>query len=496
MVAAEGVPAERQLGEVARSHHQAPQLVRLAHQQHRPVARLDVLERHILPIRGLADVLEVAGAPLADVDLFERHGAGLGEPGRVGAGAAARAEAWHREGVNPVARQAEAVEGAQAHQQRQRRVEPAREAEHQVLDAGVREALGEAGRLDGEDLLAASGALVIGRGDERRRIDHPVEGRRRVGGDVHVHGAPCLVAERGRRIHEARRLGPLEREVLEIHVHDQQLPLGVEAVRLGEQRAVLGGERVAAEHRVLRRLADAGRGVDVRADRAGRLLRDEGAPVVGLSHQVVRRRQVQDDARALQRQERAGGQRAPQVFADLDAEDEARHVRRPKDDVGAEGDGPAAENELARQEVAGRREPALLVVLLVAWDRGLRHQRAHVAARHDRRHVVERAVEGHREADDEHGAEARGGAGQREQGVGGAVDQQVLVEQVAGGVAREAHLGEDRQLRPLVVGAPGEGQHLLQVGRHVGHLRRRHRGRHAHEPEVGGGDGIRHRTGL
>ena len=171
-------------------------------------------------------------------------------------------------------------------------------------------------------------------------------------------------------------------------------------------------------------------------------------------------------------------------------------VCRPKDDVGAERHGAPAEDQLSGPEVEGRREPPLLVVLLVAGDRGLRDERPHVAAGNDSRDVVEGAVEGDGEPDDQHGAEAGGGLREGQQGVGGAVEQQVLVEQVPGGVASQAHFREDRQLRPLVVCAPGEGQHLLEVGGDVRHLDGRDGGRHAHEPEVGGGGGLRRRGGL
>ena len=76
-------------------------------------------------------------------------------------------------------------------------------------------------------------------------------------------------------------------------------------------------------------------------------------------------------------------------------------------------------------------------------------------------------------------------SGEREQRVGGPVQQQVLVEEVAGRVAGEAQFGEDDDLRALVVGPAGEVEDLLQVEVDVGDLERRNRGRHPHEAEIG-----------
>ena len=71
--------------------------------------------------------------------------------------------------------------------------------------------------------------------------------------------------------------------------------------RLGEQRAVLGDEAVAAEDEVGGRFADAARGVDVAGDAAARLRRDELPAVAGLADHLVAGRQVGEHGRPGER---------------------------------------------------------------------------------------------------------------------------------------------------------------------------------------------------
>ena len=107
---------------------------------------------------------------------------------------------------------------------------------------------------------------------------------------------------------------------------DDELAVAAEALALGEEDAVLGDQQVAAEDEVGRRLVDAGVGVDVGGERAARLLAHQLAAVLGLGHEVVRGRGVQEHGGARDRVARARRDRRPEVLADLDRE---RHRRAP-----------------------------------------------------------------------------------------------------------------------------------------------------------------------
>ncbi len=202
-------------------------------------------------------------------------------------------------------------------------------------------------------------------------------------------------------------------QVLDVHVAHQELAFRGESLRLAEDRAVLGDERVPAEDDVLRGFARAAGRVDVGADAAGGLLRHERPPVVRLADQLVRRRQVEDDVGAVQDLEGARGQRAPEVLADLDADHQLRRAPGAEQQVGADRHVAIPEAHLAGEQVPRRREPPLLVVLLVAGDVRLRHEAVHDPARHDRGGVEEGALGRQREADDEQRSKVGGSGGKR-----------------------------------------------------------------------------------
>ncbi len=417
----------------------------------------------------------------------EDHAAGLRQAFGVAARARAGAESRHGEGVDLRARQAEFLERPDGHQQRQRRIEAAREADHQAVDARVRQALGQARGLDGEDLLGPPVPLRVVARDERGGLDGALERQAGVGRHVHVDRPPRHVGEGVERVAEAGRALAVEAQVLDVHVGHQQVALARELPRLADDRAVFRHDQVAAEHHVLGGLADAARGVDVGADGAGRLLRDQRPPVIRLAHQLVRRGEVGDEVRPVQRLERAGRQRSPEVLADLHADDEALEAARAEQQVGADGDDAVADAHLAGDEVARGGEPALLVVFLVAGNIGLRDEAVDDAPREDRGGVEQVPLGGEREADDQQGAERGGGFRQGEQRPGRAVEQQVLMEQVAGRVAGDAQLGEHHHLGAGLVGLRGEVEDVVEVVVDVGNLQGRHRGGHPHEAEIGGG---------
>ena len=314
-------------------------------------------------------------------------------------GAGGRAEARHGHGEDARARQAQEVERPHADEKGEGRVEAPGQAEDDALHPHVLEAPGEAGGLDREDLAAP---LVERRGvggDERVRVDASARGG---GAAARAPGRGRPSGRRGRpvdRVGEGGLARALDAQPLHVHVGHHELAVPAEALPLGEQDAVLGDHQVAAEDEVGRGLVDAGVGVDVGGERPARLLAHELAAVLGLGHEVVRGRGVEQHGGARDRVARARGDRRPEVLADLDGEGDAGVLRQLEQEVRAEGGRLAGEAHLALARLARRGEPALLVVLLVAGEERLRHDAQDPARLEDRRRVEEPAALEHRQAE-------------------------------------------------------------------------------------------------
>ena len=182
---------------------------------------------------------------------------------RVGPRPLRRAEAGHRQAVDRPAVDAEHVARLDRDQQRERRVEPARDADVQrrarreLLDP-----LGQPRALDAEDLGAAAVQLGPLRRDERRPGD-----RRASGPSISAARANGDAAERRAGTSGSRRswsstrrsvwsLSTSTSRVIAVRVAADR-PAVADPGRLRQQPAVLGDQAVAAEDQVGRRLASA-----------------------------------------------------------------------------------------------------------------------------------------------------------------------------------------------------------------------------------------------
>ncbi len=394
VVAGEGRPAEGDLREISRAHHDPGLLVREVHEDLGALARLEVLEGVALPVlRVEADVPDVLLAGGPDVDLPQLRPRRGGEPPRAlrGCGAVvpkpgivtARMPARGRPRRSKVRTQTRraSVESRPPERPRTtrftptcsiRRARPAVWIENTSRHRSSRVA-GSAG-TKGCGSIARTRRWGCGAGTGR-------EGHRPVGRGVVVD----RVGERG--LPRA-----LDAQALHVDVGHDQLAVPPEALPLGEQHAVLGDQQVAAEDEVGRGLVDARVGVDVGGERAARLLAHQLAAVLGLGHEVVRGRGVQEDGGARDRVARAGRDRGPEVLADLDGEGHPGVLRQLEQEVRAEGNGLAGEAHLGLARLARGREPPLLVVLLVPGEEGLRHDPEDPARLQHRRRVEESAA--------------------------------------------------------------------------------------------------------
>ena len=255
--------------------------------------------------------------------------------------------------LDAVARHAERVERLAGDQQGQRRVEPAGDADGDGRLADVFEPLGEAGDLGVEDLLAALAQLRPGRAarTDGRRCRAPVRrcGRRR---------RTRTAMRRNSRPESRQRL--VEAVVVRSRSCAQAVEIDVGDEQAGSSRRKRGDSARSVPFSAIRQWPpkttsvvdsrDAARGVDVAGDAAARLADDELPAIGRLADDLVAGRQVEQHGRAGQRLERARRNRHPQVFADLDADDDVRIARRGEEQIGAERDiaGPPSETCLLR----------------------------------------------------------------------------------------------------------------------------------------------------
>ncbi len=472
LVAVVGGPAQRQLAQVARADHQSPLHVGRVHQNLGPLAGLGVLVGR-RAVRGVKpDVGEVLFARLADGYFACRDAQFAHQLHGVAVRARAGAEARHGDADDAPAVEAEAVERAHGCEQRQRRVQTARNADHRLAACGVFEAAGQAAALDGEDLLAPLAAVRVVR-HEGQRGERTFERRRTQAlGDLQLDDRGVGRVVRGAVGGGAAACGG---EEFEVHVGRHELFFGGKALRLAQDRAVLGHEGLAREHQVGGRLARAGRAVDVGRHRAGRLLRYQAAHVGVLPGRLGRCREVEHHACARRRQVRRGGRGDPQVLAELDGELRAVHL---EGEVAAEVGLAAAEPRRVRRHGGARREPAGFVELAVVGDVRLRHQSHDAALRQHRGAVVDRVAVAHGQARDDRQRQLARPPQQLLQGLLGGVEQRGLQKEVAARVARERQFGENDDFDAPLCGLLREGDVPLGVASAVRHVNMRYGSRH------------------
>ena len=363
-------------------------------------------------------------------------------------------------------------------------IEPARDTDHDLLDAGRAQTLDQARDLDVERLGAALVPLVAVRRYVGKARDLPLQ-RHRGGRTLHRDAdSPEPPDSRlpARRVPERRHAKPLLRQPLQVEVGREDLGLLAEALRLGQPFAVLVDQAVAVPGQVRGRLAGACPGVDVGGHRPSRLRRAQQPPVVRLADRHVARRQVEQHRRPGQRAVRARRQRRPQVLADLHVEAEPGDGAHVEQEVFAEGNVLAAQGHDLGAARFGGREVALLVVLAVVRQVDLRHDPGDPPRTHDRRDVEDRAVDKQRQSDDQRGPEVPRRFRQFEERRLRAVQHRRLVKQVVQGVAAQVQFGEDRRHGIELVRVARQGERALQVRRRIPDLHPRQAHGHAREP--------------
>jgi len=315
--------------------------------------------------------------------------------------ALARREARHHHRQNVGARTLQQFHRADTDEQRLRRIESARDADHGRLALRELEPRRESLHLDVDDLAAARVARRGIGGYVREALVDAIEEQALLGRQVDVD-----LDRTKSRVRIALLLGALSErrlprtllcEAVEIDVRGDELRLRLKAPRFGEQRAVLEDHAIAVPREIGRRFAHARRAVRVGRETARRLIADELPAVFRLADDDVRRREVEQHGRAGHRRIRRRGNRHPQVLADLDVQDAKRLLRE------AEQQSAAERNVVLSQEVgaiepriAAGRELSQLVELAVVRRIGFRDQPEHAALRDDRSTIEQHPFESDR----------------------------------------------------------------------------------------------------
>ena len=278
MVAVVGRPAERQLGQVARTDNHAAVLVGEVHQHQRAHARLTVLKGNGKIVLGLTDVHEMLIDRRLDIHGLERNAVGFRQFFRVALGTGGCAEARHGDSQNALAVEFEHVKRMYEHDESQRGIQAAGQADNCRLGVRMAQTGRQTGCLQRQDLLAALVAERLVRRDERGARELAVS---------------KVVFCRFEREREHAALDRLEcvhaltlvRQTLEVDIRVNDALR--EHLALSKQCAVLGDEVVARKNEVLRGLTETGIRVQVRAQQSAGLLTHEVAAVACLADDLI-----------------------------------------------------------------------------------------------------------------------------------------------------------------------------------------------------------------
>ncbi len=267
----------------------------------------------------------------------------------------------------------------------------------------------------------------------------------------------------------------------EVDVGHEELRLRGEALRLGEEVAVLVDQRVAVPCEVGGRLPGARRRIDVGGNAPGRLGGAEQSPVVALGDEGIGGGEVDEDGGARERRVAARRCRDPDVLADLEMERQTLDLGDRKEEIGPERHALSEEGHLGDRGVAGRRELSLLVELSVVGQVALGHHPDGGPSVDDHRAVEESP--GHHEGRAHHQGASQVDACPHHpmEPVDDGVEQRALMEQVVRAVRRKPELGEGDHEGVLLVGATSQVQGGVDVGLGIGHPHVGHAHGHADE---------------
>ena len=230
---------------------------------------------------------------------------------------------------------------------------------------------------------------------------------------------------------------------------------------LGEQLAVFGNELMGAENHIGGGFPLVGAGIEITALELGGLHDHQVAAIVVLAPGFKAGGAAADDAGAGGSQFGGRGDRGPQILADLKAQLQILQLPAGKDHL-AKGHGLAAEGDGG---VLGRSmgEPAEVCQTVIIGEVSLGNHAQNLSLLYNSSTIIQSVVLFNRHTNGSHHFQGAGGFQNGGQGFLSAPDQGALIEEVAAGVAGEAHLRQHQNLHAPLLGGAHHGKGLLGI---------------------------------
>ena len=499
VIAVVGAPAKRHLGHIAGADDEPVRLVCKIHQNLCPLSGLSVLVGDVMHRRVMADVAEMKIHRLADVDLAERRPDRFGHLAGIPVGPVCRPERRHRHRENVAPVNAKQVERACRDEQRQRRVESARDADDRRFCPDMLVPLCKSSRLNGKNLLAARSSLrPVGR-HKGMRIDETVlEIRRRLfhvnrNMQESVRGQHRCEIEPRQRIRAGARRRPAERRsravagvdplpVMDdpLHVHIRVRDSGLKETSLSQNRPVLGDEVLPGVDHVRSGFTLAGVRVNIGRYGFAGDGGDEELSVLRLADHLVRGGQIDDHRRARRGELHVRRGCDPHILAELRTDAQPADCVHIKQNMASERNLFSAERSLRRLRLA-RLEPPLLVKLRIIRQKPLRNERQNPSVLNGRRHIVEHAVSPQRKTHEQNRVRSPRVPRDPREFLLRPAQQRLLQEQIRARISRQHQLREhdnSRAARSRPVKIP---HHRFRIEPHIRHPDLRRDGRHLDE---------------
>ena len=461
VIAVKGRKSQRELAEVSRADDESTVHVGKIHQHLRTLARLRVFKRRIVDIHRVPDLFEVLLDALADVDLLHGDAERVAELFRVRAGTGAGAKARHRHRNDVLRGTLQQRQRFFADDQREGGVHAAGDADEQLLRVRMLDALGKAVALNREHLIKPRGRTRAGIRHERR---FPKRARELGFADVH----------RKRNAYDVRVVKELSCKAPALAGEELQIDFThaiarPEWLRFREHGAVFTDHVVTGKDHVRGAFARTRAAEHIRGVGAGALALHEQTPVVHLCDRLVARAEVQEDAGAAVREQCGRRNGSPEVFADLHADVEERHLAAAEHEA-------VAKRCLLPEELhlldgfQGCGIGALFVKLAVVAKVRLGNYAQHTSVLHDSRAVIQQMPEDDRNADGDEHIAARGCARDALQRAHCGIRQRGAQHKVSAGVANDGQLRQHQHLDAVRLRAVKESYDRVRIVFAVGNL--------------------------
>ena len=262
VVAVVGRPAQRQFRHVSGSDDHTARAVGNIHQDLGTLSGLSVLISHVMIVYVLPDIPEMHSHRLSDIHLTECCPQRLRQFAGIVISSVRGAEARHGHRRDLFSLQSQHIKSPHRHQKRQRRIQPAGDADHRRLTAGMLISFLKPVRLDRKNLLTALlTLLLIGR---YKRLSAE-RARKRCLLLFHMNRKNQILFRPLR--HKSGHPSPLVPQPVNIKLRINIFRC--KTLRLRQNRTVLRNHIVSAEHQILGRFSFARGGIDVSRNLSG-----------------------------------------------------------------------------------------------------------------------------------------------------------------------------------------------------------------------------------